>query len=150
MGKEKLAALYARTEVFFCNTDEARIILGNGERDGIILARAIAALGPAIAVITDGPHGAYCYDSHTGTAFFMPPYPDPQPPFERTGAGDAFSSTFTAALALGKTVEEALRYAPINSMSVVQKIGAQEGLLSQSEIERLLRSAPVGFTPERR
>lgn len=150
MGKEKLAALYARTEVFFCNTDEARTILGNSEQDGMTLARAISALGPKIAVITDGPRGAYCYDSYTSAALFMPPYPDPQPPFERTGAGDAFSSTFTAALALGKDVEEALHWAPVNSMSVVQKIGAQEGLLSQAEIEEFLRTAPAEFTPEKR
>lgn len=150
LGKEKLAALYEKTEVFFCNTDEARIILGNKEQDGIVLARTISTLGPKIAVITDGPHGAYCYDSHTGNASFMPPYPDPQPPFERTGAGDAFSSTFTAALALGQSIEDALRWAPINSMSVVQKIGAQEGLLSQSAIEEFLQKAPAGFVPEKR
>lgn len=150
LGKEKLATLYKKTEIFFCNTDEARIILENKEQDGIVLARAISALGPKIAVITDGPRGAYCYDSHTGNAFFMPPYPDPQPPFERTGAGDAFSSTFTAAIALGHNIEDALRWAPINSMSVVQKIGAQEGLLSQSAIEEFLQKAPTTFAPEKR
>lgn len=77
----------------------------------------------------------------------MPPYPDPAPPFERTGAGDAFSSTFTAALALGKSIEEALLWAPINSMSVVQKIGAQEGLLTPVEIQGWLDKAPEDYKP---
>ena len=36
----------------------------------------------------------------------MPIYPDPRPPLERTGAGDAFSSTFAIALAQGKSIEE--------------------------------------------
>ena len=168
LGAKKLSALYKVSEIFFCNTDEARIILGalevglpsgslTSSQDWIApalsadrLARALSALGPKIAVITDGPHGAYCYDSHTGTAYFMPPYPDPKPPFERTGAGDAFSSTFTAALALGKSIEEALSWAPINSMSVVQKIGARGGLLKRAELEQLLAVAPSSFIPEKR
>ena len=33
----------------------------------------------------------------------MPIYPDPIPPYERTGAGDSFASAFISALALGKT-----------------------------------------------
>lgn len=147
LGSERLKKLYEHSEVFFCNTDEARIILKNGEQSGTLLAKSIAALGPKITLITDGPRGAYCYDSHTSQSFFMPPYPDPKPPYERTGAGDAFSSTFTSALALGKSVEEALRWAPINSMSVVQKIGAQEGLLTREALERFLTVAPAEYAP---
>ena len=79
----------------------------------------------------------------------MPPYPDPKPPFERTGAGDAFSATFVAGLAMGKSIEDALMMAPINSMSVVQKIGAQEGLLTLVEIENYLQQAPEDYKPRR-
>jgi ribokinase len=77
--------------------------------------------------------------------WYMPPYPDIQPPYERTGAGDAFASTFISALALGKTPREALLWAPINSMSVVQKIGAQEGLLSRDVLEKLLANASTNY-----
>ncbi len=77
----------------------------------------------------------------------MPPYPDPKPPYERTGAGDAFSSTFVAALALGKNVEESITWAPINSMSVVQQIGAQKGLLGELEIKEYLAKAPENYKP---
>lgn len=145
LGYETLKDIYSHSEVFFCNTDEARIILKNQEQDGGKLAQNIAALGPKIAVITDGPRGAYTHDSRTGDTFFMPPYPDPAPPYERTGAGDSFSSTFTAALALGKNIEEALFWAPVNSMSVVQKIGAQEGLLTQDGIRDWLAKAPEEY-----
>ena len=143
LGTEKLKEIYARTEIFFCNVEEARLILKGDASPREELAKKISALGPRIAVVTDGPRGAFAYDG-TDT-WFMPPYPDPQPPFERTGAGDAFSSTFTAALALGKTVPEALRYAPINSMSVVQKVGAQEGLLSRDNLEEFLKNAPAEY-----
>jgi sugar/nucleoside kinase (ribokinase family) len=79
----------------------------------------------------------------------MPPYPDPGPPVERTGAGDAFTSTFVAALAKGNNLEGALQWAPINSMNVVQHVGAQAGLLTEKEIEKLLREAPEGYKPEK-
>ena len=92
--------------------------------------------------ITDGPDGAYAYDSHNDTYWFHPIYPDPQPPVERTGAGDSFSSTFTAAIAAGKSVSEALSWGPVNSMNVVQYIGAQEGLLSREQLEEFLANKP--------
>ena len=64
-----------------------------------------------------------------------------------TGAGDSFASTFTSALALGKSIPEALMWGPVNSMSVVQYIGAQEGLLSRSQLEKFLREAPDNYKP---
>ena len=74
-------------------------------------------------------------------------YPDPNPPYERTGAGDAFSSTFVSALAMGKTIEEASLMAPINSMSVVQKSATKKALLTLPEIEKFLQQAPVDYKP---
>ena len=79
----------------------------------------------------------------------MPLYPDPKPPFERTGAGDAFASTFVASLIKGNTIEGALQWAPINSMSVVQQVGAQKGLLSEEELNELLKKAPDWYKPTR-
>lgn len=149
LGHEKLKDLYAVTEVFFCNVEEAQLILGidPDDRDVPSIAKRMTELGPKVAVITDGPDGAFAYD---GTqAWFMPPYPDPAPPFERTGAGDSFSSTFISALALGKTVEEALQWGPINSMSVVQKIGAQAGLVTRDELEKYLAERPEDYVPKK-
>ena len=143
MGVERLRALYERSDIFFCNRQEAGQILGQPVTDIKMLLDGIRALGPKIAVVTDGPDGAYV-QSPDGS-WFMPPYPDPQPPYERTGAGDAFSATVTAALALGLDLPAALRWAPVNSMSVVQKVGAQEGLLSRAELEALLAAAPASY-----
>ncbi len=144
-GKEALAGIYKRTEVFFCNREEAAKILNIGEEDIKPLLLGIHALGPKIAVITDGPEGAYASDGTN--AWFMPKYPDPKPPYERTGAGDAFSSTFTSALALGLDIQTALRWAPINSMAVVQKVGAQKGLLTREKLEEWLAKAPPDYLP---
>jgi ribokinase len=91
-------------------------------------------------VITDGPNGSYA--SYDGKLVSIPNYPDPAAPLDRTGAGDAFASTIVAALALGETIETALTWAPINSMSVVQKLGAQAGLLRRDEVQKYLAEAP--------
>ncbi len=145
LGYESLKELYKLTEVFFCNKEEAQRILNTKEEDIKKLLQSIRKLGPRIAVMTDGPRGAY---ADNGTEqWAMPMYPDPKPPLQRTGAGDAFSSTFTVALALGKSISEALTWAPINSMAVVQKIGAQKGLLTRLELERFLAEAPSGYQP---
>ncbi|MBI2108637.1 MAG: carbohydrate kinase family protein [Parcubacteria group bacterium] len=143
LGYHALKDVYEMTEVFFCNTEEARRILETEESDIKKLLYNMHELGPRIVVITDGPKGAYAYNGEE--TWFMPMYPDPKPPLDRTGAGDAFASTFTAILVLGKTVPEALTYAPVNSMSVVQKVGAQEGLLTLAEIEEWLKKAPPDY-----
>lgn len=144
-NSRELADVYAVTEIFFCNVEEAKRILGTTAGEIKELLTGLAALGPKIVIITDGARGAYAYSAETG-AWFMPPYPDPKPPLERTGAGDSFASTVTAALALGKTLPEALAWGPINSMSVVQHVGAQAGLLPRSELERYLGQAPTDYT----
>jgi ribokinase len=143
LGYEQLKDIYELTEVFFCNTDEARLILKTAETDIKKLLIEINKLGPKIVVITDAKNGAYAYQD--GQTLFMPPYPDSKPPLERTGAGDAFASTVVSALALGKTLPEALAWGPINSMSVVQQIGAQQGLLSREQLEKYLSEAPTDY-----
>lgn len=147
MGTDALKDLYARTEIFFCNVEEARIILRSTEPDPAKLPKMMSALGPKIAVITDGPKGLYAYDSYSGKTYFMPPYPDPKPPISRTGAGDACSSTITVALALGKPLSEAIAWGPINSMNVVQHVGAQTGLLTRDALLGLLEKRPGEYTP---
>ena len=144
LGSEELGDIYKVTEVFFCNVEEAHKILNSSEGKEIgELIKGIHQLGPKIVVITDGPNGAYGSDGKN--IWQMPIYPDPAPPLDRTGAGDSFSSTFTSALALGKSIPEALAWAPINSMSVVQKIGAQAGLLKRSDLEEFLKKAPTEY-----
>ena len=144
LGHEKLKELYEVTEIFFCNKEEAQSILQTTEQHMPTLIRKFKELGPKLPVITDGPNGAFVVDEDD-QAWHMPMYPDPAPPVDRTGAGDSFSSTFTAAIALGKTPAEALSWGPINSMSVVQHIGAQKGLLSREKLEDHLANASEDY-----
>jgi ribokinase len=147
LGAERLKRLYQRSEVLVLNREEAVLVGGGNHADLHDLFNHLHALGPKIVVITDGPDGAYASDGEN--RWKMPLYPDPGPPVDRTGAGDSFASTFVAALILGNTIEGALQWAPINSMSVVQAVGAQAGLLSEDKLNEWLRKAPEWYKPER-
>lgn len=139
-GTERLQRIYARTEVLILNREEAVLVSG-GDYDNLHdLFDRLHGLGAKTVVITDGPAGAYASDGKQRLQ--MPLYPDPEPPKERTGAGDAFASTFVAALAKGNSLEGALQWAPINSMNVVQHTGAQAGLLTEQQLEELLKNSP--------
>jgi len=141
IGCEALKDIYERSDIFFCNKEEAERILElpAGQKISELL-EGMRALGPKIVVITDGRNGAYAFDG--ARKMVVPMYPDDRQPFERTGAGDAFASSVTAALALGKPLEEALLWGPINSMSVVQDVGAQRGLLTREALDQYLKDAP--------
>ena len=67
------------------------------------------------------------YDNET--YYFMPIYPDQKPPKERTGCGDAFSTTFASFVLKGMSKVESLSRAPvINEDDLVSLL--KEGRLS--------------------
>lgn len=145
-GVDRLKRIYQRSEVLVLNREEAVLVGGGNHEDVHDLINKLHALGPKIVVVTDGPDGAYASD---GTkSYKMPLYPDPAAPVDRTGAGDAFASTLVAQLAKGHDLESALQWAPINSMYVCQKVGAQAGLLTEEELEDWLKKAPDWYHPE--
>jgi ribokinase len=144
-GKEALKEVYARTDIFFCNKEEAeRILEIQPTQDLKGLLMQVKALGPKTVVITDDVRGAYALDEANQT-WFIPRYPDPRPPFEITGAGDAFASTTVAALALGKDLGTALLWGATNASAVLQEIGAQKGLLTRAKLEENLSHPPAPF-----
>jgi len=95
-GVERLKRIYQRTEVLILNREEAALVSGGNVDDLQDLFGRLHGFGPKIVIITDGPDGAYASDGQSQAS--MPLYPDPAPPLERTGAGDAFASTLVAAL----------------------------------------------------
>lgn len=131
-----LRALLKDTDILLVNREEAADILrcsaGVSPRK---LLTGLRALGPATVVVTDGPSGSYGLVDHA--AYAMPAFPFPA--MERTGAGDAFSTGFLAALLDGKDVRTALRWGTANAGSVVLRIGPQLGLLRLSALQAFLR-----------
>ncbi len=139
LGAKKLKPVLEATTVLFLNKEEARLFTRISEEDDIKqLLRAMVKLGPRVAVITDGPKGSYVFD---GASFYRLPI-FPAPVIERTGAGDCFGTAFTAALARGKDIREAMRWGTIDASGVIQKIGPQDGLMSFAELGRQLKRHP--------
>ena len=67
----------------------------------------------------------------------------PSPVVSTLGAGDAFASTFCAALERTKlNVGLSLMYASVNSSCVVSEFGATEGLANFDQIEAKLQTNP--------
>jgi len=90
-------------------------------------------------VITDGKHGAYAYD---GKKFYLCPQ-FPATVVSTLGAGDAFASTFCAALdRTNSDIGKSLMYASVNAASIVANFGASEGFLTFGEIEKELKTHP--------
>ncbi len=149
-GIENLKEIYTKTEIFFCNKEEAVRILNASEVDLNIknLLSDFKNLGVKLPVITDGPNGAYTYDDNGNDVIHIDIYPDIAPPVDRTGAGDAFASTFSAAKSLGLDNKTALMWGSINSMSVCQYVGAEKGLLTREKLEGYLKNKPEGWGVE--
>ena len=143
LGIEKLKYIYKRAEVFLCNKEEFQRILGVEEKDNLILMKKMYEFGPKIIVLTDGVNGSFAFDGKN--AWQMKAFV--QESYERTGAGDAFSSAFVSALFYGEKIEEALVWGSINAEFVVSKIGPQKGLLTKKEIEKQIKNLKEGDKP---
>lgn len=92
-----------------------------------------------VVVITDGSNGAYAYDGEK--YYFCPVFNSPV--VSTLGAGDAFASTFCAALyKTNNDIGKSLMMASINSAGVVSEFGATKGLLTFEEINKRLDETP--------
>jgi ribokinase len=145
LGADILKDIYDNTFAFFCNLEEAQLITKNTSHDAKELMQSLHALGPKLVFVTDGMKGAYASDGNE--QWFMPVYP--HDPYERTGAGDAFASTVSVALLQGTSIADALKWGPVNSMSVVQYVGAQKGLLTKDALDKYLADAPADYQPQK-
>lgn len=143
LGTEVLKEIYKNTYAFFCNLEEAQTITQTNTREVPLLIKKLHELGPKFVFISDG--GAGAYGSNQEEAYFIPIYPGEA--YERTGAGDAFASTVSVALLKGLSLQEALMWGPVNSMSVVKYVGAQKGLLDMANLEEYLKNAPADYKP---
>ena len=126
LGLKKLRPIFAVCDVLFLNRDEAGRLAGK-DKPVKSLLKAFLAVGVKTVVITDGAKGSYCFD---GQAFYKIGI-FPAKKVETTGCGDAYGSGFLSAIVLGKKVAEAMRWGTANSASVLEHIGAQDGLLTR-------------------
>ncbi len=107
------------TEVLVLNKEEAQLL--TKEKD---LLKGLAKLGPKIIVITDKNKKISCYD---GKKYFLKP--NKVKVVERTGAGDAFASSFVAGIIKGKSIPYCLKLGLKNSESVIKHFGSKNKLI---------------------
>lgn len=143
-GKEVVEEVLQNTEILFLNKEEAELLLFRhyGEKDddtdGYLerLARKLQKLGPKVVVLTNGKDGSYCLDAE---GEFHKKDMEPGEPVERTGAGDAYTAGFLAAILNELSIPEAMQWGSHNAASVVSKIGAEAGLLTKMEMEEKVK-----------
>jgi ribokinase len=117
--------VFGSIDTLIMNKEEASKFFGDLEP-----ASLCSAAGEYVntAIVTDGPNGSFaCSD---GKDYHQPISKDVVV-VDRTGAGDAFASGVVAALAWGKSLKEALQFGSENSTSVVQFIGAHQGIIKK-------------------
>jgi ribokinase len=127
-GKDSISQVLLVADLIFVNKEEAEDLLSfqHGQKDINEIIVNLQKLGPKMAVITDGKNGSMTIDNK-GNIFKK----DIQPieAVEKTGAGDAYSSGFLSALINNLPIEQAMEWGTKNSLSVIGKIGATDGLL---------------------
>jgi len=95
------------------------------------LLKLLQEKGAKNVVVTNGEKGSFAI-SEDYEIFEMPAIKSKV--VEKTGAGDAYASGFIASIMHGFEVEEGMKWGTRNSSAVIKIEGAQNGLLSRSEI----------------
>ncbi len=98
-------------------------------------ARALRAQGVGRVIVTLGGNGALYHD---GERTLHQPVIGAGPVVDTTGAGDAFSGGLAVALAEGRPVEDALRFAAATAGISVTRPGTAPAMPSRAEIAALL------------
>lgn len=133
--KEKLLALLPKLDLFIVNRMEASEFWGGGFEEEEVLVSKFMNAGVRLLMITDGTRGAGV--SEKGRWIKMSAFPNKS--IDDTGAGDAFVSGAVAGLLQGRKAVDCLKMGLANGGSVVQKLGAKEGLLYKNEMEKWMR-----------
>lgn len=136
---ETVREIIKDSTIYFSNREEAETVLGKAQGIDIKeLLAEISNLGPKIVSITDGTNGAYAADA-AGNFFYIKP--SPSRGHEKTGAGDAYASALFATYLHGESIPVAMLAGTLNAGAVIQKAGAQKGLLTRSTLEEQIRDA---------
>jgi ribokinase len=131
------AALLKGTYLLLLNKEEALTFTKTDD-----VQKALTALvkaGVKNICITDGKNGTWATD---GKNTYRCPILKVKA-VDTTGAGDAFGTGALWALLSGNSLQEALVAGTLNAASVVGSIGAQAGLLTDTQIDQKLREHPI-------
>lgn len=142
-----------KTDYLFVNKEEAQELLYGKtlgleiKNDKGLIKRllfGLKSLGAKNVIITDSNNGSYVYDDKN--KFYKLGILDSEV-VEKTGAGDSYTAGFLGATINGCSIEEAMVWGSVNAASVVGKVGAQEGLLTKTQLLEKIKENNT-FSPE--
>jgi len=128
-GLERTRDLLDKIDILIVNQEEAALLtqIDFNKEDEIF--KVLDKWVNGIVIMTKGPEGVivsdgqYCYSAGIPESGLV----------DRTGAGDAFSSAFLAGYIEKEDIVYAIQLATANATSVLQKMGATNGLLKKGE-----------------
>jgi ribokinase len=129
--------LLRKIDIVTPNEIEAGILTGveiKGEKDAKEAAKILMGRGVKNAVITLGSSGVFVAAPETGEFIKAVSVKA----IDTTGAGDAFSGAFAAALSEGKSLAEAARFGNVAGALSVTKIGTARAMPYREEIDRFI------------
>lgn len=130
--------LYSLIDIITPNEIEASQLVGFTV-DGVTTAKQAASslhqMGVKNVIITLGSQGSLY--SNESESFWIKPIDVPV--VDTVAAGDAFNGALAVALALDKTIKEAVQWATVGAALAVTKNGAQSSLPSQESFQKLLK-----------
>ena len=130
------------------NYGEAKLLTGFGQNEkptGQQLAQRLEKQGVFNAVITMGAEGALVIER--GKISEIPAFSCGQP-VDTTGAGDTFNGVLTAALAMGKTLREAVCEAAVAAGIGVTRPGAAGSIPTKAEVETSYKEVEAYYKGE--
>lgn len=133
-GVDNLKNILQTTNVLFVNRQEAKILSDSTDKcsQGDI-HKKLQKLGPKLTVVTDGAKGS---SAHDGKNLFELTAPTLDfDIIDKTGAGDAYSAAFLAALHYKRPLREAMKWGNINSANTLRFVGGIKGLQTKEEIK---------------
>lgn len=130
-GPHVVGGILRLTDIIIMNKEEAQDYTKQDTDDISNLLDGLLALGPKLAVITDGPKGSYA--ARLGEQWFLGTRPE-IPRVEVTGAGDAYATAFAAAIFHGENLPVAMQWGTLNAEGVIQQIGPHAGLKTREQL----------------
>jgi ribokinase len=130
---KQLRSMLKHVDILIFNREEAQTLLKNVTDNMFTLLFEISKLGPKMVVITDGHHGAHCYNAMDETVYSAKP--EKVNVVETTGAGDAFASGFVAGIMTGKDIGTSLKVGMLNAESVIAHLGSKNILLGRKAFD---------------
>ncbi len=134
-GQPLSPEILALADILTPNQTEAEIITGITGGDAGNACRALRERGARTIVMTLGSQGVLLFDEDGPRAF--PAFKVPQV-VDTTGAGDAFNGGLAVALAEGKPLADAIRFANATGAISVTRAGAAESMPTREEVLQLL------------